>query len=410
VSYQFHVDRFDSRQLAGWIFHGADPAQAVPLELEADGEIALRFSADRPRDDLIENGIAGHGGCAFDVDLAGPLAGKAPESLVLRVAGSDSVIAVRTSEASRRSDAPMEGLWVDRDDFLVEAIRRREKGRLSLSQFYHCVEFAVKGYTILEGAVRHELVDRINADIDAIWARGDTGARIETYQDGGTLRMVPARPEFKGGPNKLLDLYVFSAAAREAVFSPVLGGFLTALFDEPATAFQSLSFLIGSEQPIHKDTAFVPVDPPLKLAASWMALQDVSPGTGELEYFVGSHRDSHYLFGKETKCAHSYEHEIGNYLQSLQDDARVHGHEKGSFLARKGDVLVWHADLAHGGAKIRDPAATRKSLVTHYCPRSAKPVYGARPHPELPFGEHLFTSGVYPVDFAFRDGVLPPGP
>jgi len=45
------------------------------------------------------------------------------------------------------------------------------------------------------------------------------------------------------------------------------------------------------------------------------------------------------------------------------------------FLARKGDALIWAADLAHGGSPITDPRLTRRSLVTHYTPESTAPAY-----------------------------------
>ena len=34
--------------------------------------------------------------------------------------------------------------------------------------------------------------------------------------------------------------------------------------------------------------------------------------------------------------------------------------------AKKGDVLVWHANLLHGGMPVVHPALTRKSMVAHY--------------------------------------------
>jgi len=46
-----------------------------------------------------------------------------------------------------------------------------------------------------------------------------------------------------------------------------------------------------------------------------------------------------------------------------------------SFRAKKGDVLLWHAGLAHGGAPISEPTASRLSLVGHYCPRGVRPLY-----------------------------------
>lgn len=35
-------------------------------------------------------------------------------------------------------------------------------------------------------------------------------------------------------------------------------------------------------------------------------------------------------------------------------------------MARKGDILLWHGMLIHGGTKINNPALTRKSMVIHF--------------------------------------------
>ena len=42
------------------------------------------------------------------------------------------------------------------------------------------------------------------------------------------------------------------------------------------------------------------------------------------------------------------------------------GLQKKYFMAKKGDVLIWHANLIHGGEAIRTKGATRKSMVAHY--------------------------------------------
>ena len=45
------------------------------------------------------------------------------------------------------------------------------------------------------------------------------------------------------------------------------------------------------------------------------------------------------------------------------------------FLPRRGDVLLWHPGLVHGGSPIRTDGATRLSLVGHYCPQDVRPLY-----------------------------------
>lgn len=62
-------------------------------------------------------------------------------------------------------------------------------------------------------------------------------------------------------------------------------------------------------------------------------------------------------------------------LESLHKKAAVLGWLLQIFNSRKGDMLIWHADLAHGGFPIKNPALTRRSYVSHYCGISRTPNY-----------------------------------
>jgi hypothetical protein len=42
------------------------------------------------------------------------------------------------------------------------------------------------------------------------------------------------------------------------------------------------------------------------------------------------------------------------------------GYERRLFLARRGEVLIWHANLLHGGAPVRNKTLSRWSQVSHY--------------------------------------------
>ena len=75
------------------------------------------------------------------------------------------------------------------------------------------------------------------------------------------------------------------------------------------------------------------------------------------------------------------------YLLSLRTDAKRYRHPRRTFLAKEGDVLIWHADLAHGGSRIRRRGTTRQSLVTHYTPAHDDPPY-AREREQTPIEEH----------------------
>jgi hypothetical protein len=40
--------------------------------------------------------------------------------------------------------------------------------------------------------------------------------------------------------------------------------------------------------------------------------------------------------------------------------------QKEYFYAKTGDLLLWHANLLHGGERIKEEGRTRKSMVAHY--------------------------------------------
>jgi ectoine hydroxylase-related dioxygenase (phytanoyl-CoA dioxygenase family) len=129
---------------------------------------------------------------------------------------------------------------------------------------------------------------------------------------------------------------------------------------------------------MHKDTAFVRMNSPMKFLGVWIALEDVSAGSGELIYFPGSHRWEDYLFSgrfKHYDRERDGEQVLDDNYRWIYRQADQAGIEEARFLPKKGDALIWHADLAHGGANVVRESATRRSLVGHFCARNVKPLY-----------------------------------
>ncbi len=105
------------------------------------------------------------------------------------------------------------------------------------------------------------------------------------------------------------------------------------------------------------------------LAASWIALEDVTEGSGELAYFDRSHKLPHYLFKDGTKRV---DFKVDDYVacaRMLEDMCKSRGLAYERLLAKKGDVFFWAADLVHRSHPRTLPDDTsRLSCVTHYCP------------------------------------------
>ena len=267
------------------------------------------------------------------------------------------------------------GLWTDRLDALDEIDRRRKRWMIKRRDAERLRHWCDKGYVILPQAVTPRVCDRVRADIERAWREGDD--RLYILRPG-EREPAPLTADSPTERMRLADIHVQLESARQALFAKPILSFLKLLFEDRPLLFQSLSFEQGSQQGLHQDTAYVVVSSPLELAAAWIALQDVVEGSGELMYYEGSHRLPEYHFGGGFK---HWNHERDGSQQHdewaglIHENARALGLTYRTFLPKKGDVLIWHADLAHGGVPVTDATATRKSLVGHYCPSRCTPHY-----------------------------------
>jgi hypothetical protein len=84
------------------------------------------------------------------------------------------------------------------------------------------------------------------------------------------------------------------------------------------------------------------------------------------------------------------------HVQSLEGQAERFGLSRQVFAAKQGDVLIWHSDLIHGGHKV-SREITRKSIVTHYCPKHVAPLFSEQHRVTFyDHDGHLYTSSHYP--------------
>jgi hypothetical protein len=392
------VDRCDQAFIDGWVQVPELPERRLGVEFVLNGQVVGYCTADQFREDLQQGGL-GDGCYSFSFPTPVFIPQSEVRRIAVKISGSD--VYLRTPQGGGADGVDgvaatvsrFGGLWIDRYDWLDRLAGKHRRGEISEEVSTRIFRFVRDGYLVIEGAVAPDLVDRVNDEIEAAWRSPPPGLRVETFEPDGQMHIVPPDISVREGRTKMLDLYAYSGVTREAIAAPAVVEFLAAIFEDRPKAFQGLTFWNGSQQAIHKDTAYVKIDSnPMHLAATWLALEDISPGTGELEYYVGSHRAPDFLFGGVSKWMESHTADHDRFLRSLHEDARAFGHVKGSFLARKGDVLVWHADLAHGGSPVATPG-TRRSLVTHFSPASDEPFYRrSAMHAELDLAGCRFVS------------------
>ena len=380
-------ERMDRHGLSGWITIVGATEMKPLLDIVLDGRTIAQCRAEAPREDVKESGF-GDGRCEFRFDFPPDLSAEDAARIRVRFTETDLYLGMpgaspgSARESASRATYPSRfgGLWIDRSDWVDRLAERHRLGLVSDLLAERIFRFARDGYLVIEKAVPEVVVDRIVADLEGFWTNPPATMRMETHEPDGQLRVMQPDISYRAGRTKLLDAFAYSAAARAAISAPPVMEFLHTIFDDKPQAFQSLTFWHGSQQPMHKDTAYVRVDGnPLALAATWLALEDIEQGTGELEYFVGSHHAPDFRFGGVSKWMNTADADYGaehdRFLASLHEDARQYNHTRASFLGRKGDILIWHADLAHGGSPVTKPGRTRLSLVTHFCPAATSPFF-----------------------------------
>jgi hypothetical protein len=239
--------------------------------------------------------------------------------------------------------------WLDRPDAAAQLRQHPTFLALDAAMQAKALQFLQEGYTVLEGFFPQEATDALNAEVDRMLESGQTG--------------------FNYTGRKIFNLQDKSAVADGFFRHAALLDFLSFLLGKRVLPFQSMNFTLGSEQRAHSDLIHMTTEPPGYLIATRIALEDCHPGNGPLFYYPGSHRlpfvsSADYDSGNTflTIGANSnrrYEDKIAALIEanSLQ---------KQDFIAGRGDVLIWHANLLHGGNPIRQPGATRRSMVCHY--------------------------------------------
>jgi phytanoyl-CoA hydroxylase len=295
------------------------------------------------------------------------------------------------------------GLWIDQPHVqdLIEG--KLETGAITAVQAEQLRFFVENGYVILPRAVPAAAVAAARTDLERAYAGAFAAAMFECAPLGrGTFTWQQGVNDH---PAKVMDLHHFSPACLKIMFTPKIAAFLGLIFESRSFASQSLGFLRGSAQEGHQDSAYVVYTLPRQFAASWIALEDVTIGAGELFYYAGSHRFPEFLFGGAYKSVSEarrmgtpeavLEREIRAHCAMLEARARKLELQKGVFAARAGDALIWHSDLVHGGNPVSSEV-TRKSFVTHYSPRFAAPVFAEHiPTKLIEHDGHLTTTSHY---------------
>lgn len=170
------------------------------------------------------------------------------------------------------------------------------------------------------------------------------------------------------GNRRVQDAWKTNDDVRAIAVNPSILTLLSRLYGRRAFPFQTLNFPVGTQQALHSDAVHFSSLPERFMCGVWVAMEDVPAEAGPLFYAPGSHRwpiVSNAMIGRR-----GYASELESAQTPYTDawNAMLAANDTPSevFLARKGQALIWCANLLHGGSLQSDPRLTRWSQVTHY--------------------------------------------
>lgn len=248
--------------------------------------------------------------------------------------------------------------------FINELInKKKDKAKVALAK-----KFAKNGY----------LKIRVISDLEAENINTD----IINKLDIGNFKKNPEIFHYNKSP-RIVEGWKFSQNIKNLSLNKKILDLLKFFYEKKPLPFSTINFVKGTEQPMHSDYFHFATKPDLFLVGVWVALENVNKYNGALSVVPGSHKlpiiDFEYLnftlptSMKDLKKKYSFYEE---YVNNLYQKA---GLKKKIINMKKGEALIWAANLLHGGSKILNKNKTRFSQVTHYhfsgCEKYFNPCY-----------------------------------
>jgi hypothetical protein len=201
--------------------------------------------------------------------------------------------------------------------------------------------------------------------LDAVWASFDRHA------EQGKIELEYALDDKDPYFERVINPHQDILELKEFLNHPKMMELAEFFLGRSVAPYQTILSPKGSNQLAHSDSIHMSTYPRGYLVAIWVAFEDIHPDSGPLEYYPGSHKlpyvsrktcgippDEYYKNG--------YKAYVERYEPYIQDMIAERDMKPAWFEAKKGDLLVWHANLLHGGKPRHDISLTRKSVVAHY--------------------------------------------
>lgn len=170
---------------------------------------------------------------------------------------------------------------------------------------------------------------------------------------------------------RVIEGWEFCNEIKQLALNKKVASALEILYNAKPLPFSTINFIRGTEQPMHSDYIHFGSKPELYLAGAWVALEDINPDSGPLGIVKKSHKSPIIFFEdigfdnfprniKEVKSFYTaYEEYLKEYIKKNKLEIEYPS-------LKRGDCLIWQANLFHGASKINNSDLTRWAQITHY--------------------------------------------
>ena len=215
-------------------------------------------------------------------------------------------------------------------------------------------QFAEQGYVIIDDLGIDnigEIIDSIVKDLTPIYGEKGKVKSAWIYHD------------------RIQDAWTFNQEVKKIATAPKIINLLKIIYQREPIPFQTLNFRFGTQQSTHSDSIHFSSVPARFMCGVWIALEDIDGNNGPLHYYPGSHKLPIFDLN-DLGITGSYQNKpydfYAVYEEFLQSLIEYNGLKKVELYVKKGQALIWAANLLHGGSPVLDNNRTRYSQVTHY--------------------------------------------
>lgn len=215
------------------------------------------------------------------------------------------------------------------------------------------INYAENGYVIIDPQIADSVIDQVRETLENKFSENDN---------------LP-----KNLQNRIQDAWKYNDYVKQIATAPRVLQILELLYRRRPIPFQTLNFRVGTEQRTHSDMIHFSSLPERFMCGVWVALEDVHELNGPLHYYPQSHKMKFYdmldmgVMASASKTMKNQYMDYSDFYENfIEEVVQSQNLKKSTLSVKKGQALIWAANLLHGGDEIKKPGSTRYSQVTHY--------------------------------------------